>query len=109
MSLPTYDMPRSAAIFSFAALKSKQREIKDRAKQEVVHITENGNAAYIFCSEDVFAHAQAQAIEDALYDLRVANVFERGEADFAAGRTYQGTEVARAEVEKRLRNKGITQ
>ena len=97
MPVPAYEAPRATPIYSFAALKTKQREIK-----EVVHITENGNAAYIFCSEDVLAQEKARAVEEALYERRVMEVLERGEADFAAGRVFHGVAEARAEVEKRL-------
>ena len=55
-----------------------------------VHITENGNAAYIFCSVDVLAQEKARAVEEALYERRVMEVLERGEADFAAGRVFHG-------------------
>ena len=101
MPVPAYEAPRATPIYSFAALKTKQREIKDRAAEEVVHITENGNAAYIFCSEDVLAQEKARAVEEALYERRVMEVLER-EADFAAGRVFHGVAEARAEVEKRL-------
>ena len=80
MPVPAYEAPRATPIYSFAALKTKQREIKDRAAEEVVHITENGNAAYIFCSEDVLAQEKARAVEEALYERRVMEVLERGEA-----------------------------
>lgn len=102
MPVPAYEAPRATPIYSFAALKTKQREIKDRAAEEVVHITENGNAAYVFCSEDVLAQEKARAVEEALYERRVMEVLERGEADFAAGRVFHGVAEARAEVEKRL-------
>ena len=74
MSVSAYEAPRATPIYSFAALKTKQREIKDRAAEEVVHITENGNAAYIFCSEDVLAQEKARAVEEALYERRVMEV-----------------------------------
>ena len=103
MPVPAYEAPRATPIYSFAALKTKQREIKDRAAEEVVRtFTENGNAAYIFCSEDVLAQEKARAVEEALYERRVMEVLERGEADFAAGRVFHGVAEARAEVEKRL-------
>lgn len=102
MPLPAYEVPKPTPIYSFAALKTKQREIKDRATEEVVHITENGNAAFVFCSEEILAKEKAKAVEEALYERSVIDVLERGEADIAAGRVYSGVEAARAEVEKRL-------
>ena len=82
-------------IFSFSALKSNQREVKDRGKTEVVHITENGNAAYIFCSEEVFEREKARAVEDAISEMQIAQVIERGRQDVAAGRVVEGLEEAR--------------
>ena len=41
------------AIYSSAALKTRQREIKDIARKDVVHITENGNAAFVFMSQRI--------------------------------------------------------
>lgn len=82
-------------IFSFSALKNNQREIKDRGKSEVVHITENGNAAYIFCSEEVFEREKARAVEDAISEMQIAQVIERGRKDIAAGRVVEGLEEAR--------------
>ncbi|TJW10382.1 hypothetical protein E5982_07050 [Parvibacter caecicola] len=98
MSSYSYEPPRPAAIYSFAALKSKQREIKDRADREVVHITENGNAAYVFCSEEVFARAKAQAIEDALYEKELRETIARGREDVEAGRYVVGVEGAIARM-----------
>lgn len=87
-------------IFSFSALKSNQREIKNRSKEEVVHITENGNAAYVFCSEAVFEREKERAVADALCELQIAQVIEDGRADFAAGRVVKGLDEARARMEK---------
>ena len=102
MPFPNYEIPKPTPIYSFAALKSKQREIKDRASQEVVHITENGNAAYVFCSEEILAQEKARAVDEALYERRVLETLERGQADLEAGRVYHGLDEAMAEVEKRL-------
>ena len=53
-------------IYSSAALKMKQREVKDAALKDIVHITENGNGAFIFCSEEVFARKMEQAAAEAV-------------------------------------------
>lgn len=101
MPLSAYEAPQPTPIYSFAALKSKQREVKDRGSREVVHITENGNAAYVFCSEEVFAREKARAIEEALYEQGVVGMLERAQADREAGRVYHGIDAARAEIAKR--------
>jgi hypothetical protein len=102
MPLSTYKTPQPTPIYSFAALKTKQREIKDRALQEVVHITENGNAAYIFCSEEVLAQEKARAVEEALYEQRLIEVLEQSEIDHKAGRIFDGIEAAKNELNERL-------
>lgn len=86
----TIGKPHSTPIYSFAALKSRQREVKDRANSEIVHLTENGNAAYILCSEEVFARELAKAADEARFDQELREAIERGRADIAAGRYVSG-------------------
>lgn len=99
-------MPRSASkpkttpIYSFAALKTKQREIKDRATEEVVHITENGNAAFIFCSEEVFELEKIAAVEAALYEQRIAETIRESRADYEEGRFVEGLEAGLSRMEE---------
>ncbi len=104
MPTPSLQSPKPTPIFSFAALKSKQREVKDRGMEEVVHITENGNAAYIFCSEEVFAREKQRAIEQALYEQEVLDILERGTKDRAEGRVFRGLDAVRKEIETRVRH-----
>lgn len=85
-------------IYSSAALKTRQREVKDAALKNVVHITENGNRAFVFCSEDIFEAQLKQAAEHAAYEERVRAAIERGYADYAAGRVTEGTEAAFAKA-----------
>ena len=84
-----------APIFSFSALKSNQREVKDRGSSEVVHITENGNAAFIFCSEEVFEREKQRAVEEAISQMQIAQLIERGREDVAAGRVVEGLDEGR--------------
>ena len=90
-----------AAIYSSAALKTRQREIKNEAMKQVVHITENGNAAFVFCSEEVFENELRRAREQAAYEERMRAVLERGRSDVIAGNTVEGTDVALAEIARR--------
>ena len=85
-------------IYSFSSLKSNQREIKDRGRKEVVHITENGNAAFIFCSEEVFEREKERAVEDAISQLQIAQVIELGREDVAAGQVVEGLDAARTRM-----------
>ena len=90
-----------SAIYSSVALRDRQREVKERARHEVVHITENGNGAFVFCSEVIFAEQLEKAREEAVYEERMAQAIREGRADVAAGRVYKGVEAAFAEIERR--------
>lgn len=93
-------------IYSSAALKTRQREIKDVARSQVVHITENGNAAFVLMSEEVYEKNLREAAERASYEARAASVVERGRADIEAGRFVEGTAAALAEIERRAALRG---
>lgn len=93
-------------IYSSAALKTRQREVKDAALKDVVHITENGNGAFVFCSEEIFEQKLRDAAEEAAYAERVRAVVERGRTDYAAGRVVEGTSAALAEIAKRRASRG---
>jgi PHD/YefM family antitoxin component YafN of YafNO toxin-antitoxin module len=89
------------AIFSSAALKNRQREIKDIAKKELVHITENGNGAYVFCSEELFDRMIEQAREDALYEARLSQALDQADRDIEEGRVYTSVEELHEAVAKK--------
>ncbi len=74
------------SIYSSTALASRQREVKDAAREGVVHITENGNGAFVFCSEEVFAAELARERESARYEAELGYVLRRAAEDVAAGR-----------------------
>ena len=88
-------------IFPITALQKKPAEVKAAAHKDVVRITENGSAAYIFATEEVYEKRIQEAVEDAVATARMAYVIERGRADFEAGRYIEGSDAAWAEVEKR--------
>ncbi|MEG2850301.1 MAG: hypothetical protein RR866_01230 [Raoultibacter sp.] len=89
------------AIYSSAALKNRQREVKDAALVDVVHITENGNGAFIFCSEEIFERKMLKAQEEALYEARLSEALDRADDDIVAGRFFTNTEEARQAAEMR--------
>lgn len=80
------------AIFPSIALKNRQREIKAIADAEIVHITENGHGKYIFAAEEVIEREKERAVEEALYEFRMAEALRQSRADFAAGNVYEGRE-----------------
>ena len=99
-------MSMSTPIFSSAALKTRQREVKEVARRQVVHITENGNAAFVLMSEDMYDQKLREAAECAAYEARMALTIERARADIDAGRFVEGTTEALAEIERRAQCHG---
>ena len=89
-------------IFPISALQKRQREVKEAAKNDVVRITENGMGAYVFCTEETFRRVIEDAAENAAYEARMEAIILRGREDIAAGRYIEGTDAARAEIERRL-------
>lgn len=79
-------------IYSSTALATRQREVKNDAAKSVVHITENGNGAFIFCSEEVFARRIQEAKEEARYELEMEYLLFRAQQDFDEGRYSEDVE-----------------
>lgn len=94
------------AIYSSTALQNNLREIKDIARKQLVHITENGNGAFVFCSEEQLDRELAAARAEAAEEARLSLIVERGRDDIANGRVYRGTQAAREEVAKRVSQRG---
>lgn len=82
------------AIYPFSDLKTKQREVKDAALRDVVHVTENGKGAFVFCSEEIFESKLHAAAEEAAYAERVAAAVRRGRREIAEGKFVEGREAA---------------
>ena len=80
-------------IFSSVSLRDPQREVKEAAREDVVRITEDGNGAFVFCSEEVFERRLQRAAEEARYAKRVAQAICDGRADHGGlfGRREQGS------------------
>lgn len=94
------------AIYSATALRDRSGEVKRAAKSRLVRITENGNGAYVFCSEAVFEREVADAVECALYTYRAEEALARGLADYDAGNYVEGIEAGRAAVAARRSGRG---
>ena len=93
------------AIYSSVALRDRQREVKEAARKGVVHITENGNGAFVFCSEEVFEERLRLAAQEAVYAERMAQAIREGQEDLASGRTYS-IEAAFDEINVRRTGRG---
>ncbi|MCI1665951.1 MAG: hypothetical protein LKI25_06250 [Atopobiaceae bacterium] len=77
-----------AAIYPISALQKDATTVRERARHEVVHLTENGHGAYVFATEETFDEYVARKQEEAVEEARLAATIERGDADCSAGRTY---------------------
>ena len=102
----SYDWSDMEAIYSSTALATQQREVKDVARKQVVHITENGNGAFVFCSEELFQAAIDEAAAKAAEEAALSFIVRRGKADIATGRVYDGVEAAFDEIERRVAARG---
>ncbi|MDR1015741.1 MAG: hypothetical protein LBL86_12320 [Coriobacteriales bacterium] len=76
------------AIYPIAALQHNPKELRERAANDIVHITENGSAAYVFCSEETFAEYVRREREDAVFEARLGEAIGRGLADIRTGNFY---------------------
>lgn len=81
-------------IFSMTALQRKTAEVKEIAQRELVRITEQGSAGYIFASEEAFERRIAAEREDAAYEARLLEAVGRGAADIDAGRFADSIDAA---------------
>ena len=79
------------AIYSATMLRDKPREVKEAARHNLVRITENGNGAFVFCSEEIYRERLEEAAEKAAYEARVSMAIERGRSDVASGRIFNGS------------------
>ena len=95
------------AIYPFSALKTNQREVKDAALEGVVHVTENGRGAFVFCSEDVFDRKLQEAAEAAVYAERIAASIRQGRADIEEGRCVEGIKEALEVIRKKAERHGL--
>ena len=73
------------AIYPITALQKDPKRVREQARKGIVRISENGNAAYIFCSEEVFEQRLQEERARAAHDARVAESIGRGIADIETG------------------------
>ena len=88
-------------IYPSTALKNQQREIKQLADTQIVYITENGRGKYVFMSEDVLQKQIYSAVENALYESRMAEALRESREDFAQGRFHSSRADLLAAVERK--------
>ena len=81
------------AIYPITSLQKNNAEVKAEARERLVHITENGRAAYVFMSEQVLDELIAREREQAVWDAELMASVERSLDDFANGRFYHADTV----------------
>lgn len=89
------------AVYPVSAFQKNQRELREAAREKLLHITENGASAYIFCSEEVLKRTIDQAVDQALYERECLEAIERGEEDIAQGRRVIGIDALERAVRAR--------
>lgn len=94
------------AIYPFTALKTSQRELKNAALNDIVHITENGKGAFVFCSEEVFERKLSDAVDEAVYAERLAAAIRQGRTEIESGDCVEGTQAAIDEIMNRRAQRG---
>lgn len=81
-------------IYSMTALQRNTSQVKEAARSEVVRITEQGGAGFVFSSEEAFERRIAAEREDAAYEARLLEAVGRGIADIEAGRYVESVDEA---------------
>lgn len=93
------------AIYPITALSKQQAEVKSAAKDDIVRITEHGAAAWIFASEEAFETRIQKAVAEAISEVQIATLIERGRNDVDSGNVVTGTDQARKKLaQKRARS-----
>ncbi|MDO4796884.1 MAG: hypothetical protein Q4A01_02570 [Coriobacteriales bacterium] len=77
------------AIYPITALQKGNAKIKAEARERMVHVTENGHAAFVFMSEEVLDELIAREREDAVLEAQMIASIDRGLKDFEEGRYHE--------------------
>ena len=91
-------------IYSMTTLQKNPSEVKKQAKHDLVRITEQGGAGYIFCSEEAFEKRIAKEREEAAYEARLMDAVGRGITDIEAGRYVTSIDEAFENADKLRKN-----
>ena len=68
---------------------------------------QNGSAAYVFCSEEVFPNTLDQTAREAAYAARLDEVLARGRDDVASGRCHTDPDAALSAIEAMRSSMGL--
>lgn len=88
-------------IYPLTSLAKDTKEVKEQAQKNVVRITENGKAAFIFTSEKMFEERIRAERKDAAYEAYLMHAVGQGVRDIEEGRFAVSREEVFAEAAKR--------
>ena len=92
------------AIYPITALQKGNAKIKAEARERLVHVTENGHAAFVFMSEQVLDELIAREREEAVLEAQMIASIDRGLKDFEEGRYYEGWDALEERIAAIKRN-----
>lgn len=75
-------------IFPITSLQKNSADVRNAAREDIVHITENGRASYVFASEEVFDEYVAEQRAEAAREALLFQAIDKGEQDLAAGNVH---------------------
>ncbi len=89
-------------ILPLTTLLRNPGKVKDAAKESIVRITEHGEGAYIFATEESFEAYVRRQREEAAFEERLARSVEQGLEEAEAGRVSDDLEGLFARVEAKF-------
>lgn len=75
-------------IFPVTALQKNSSEVRSAARDNIVHITENGRSSYVFASEEVFDEYIAEQRASAAREALLFQEIDKGEHDILVGNVH---------------------
>ena len=89
-------------IMPLTTLLRNPGKVKEAARESIVRITEHGEGAYIFATEESFEVYVQRQREEAAFEERLSKAIEQGLADVEAGRVSDDLDGLFARVEAKF-------
>ena len=86
-------------IMALTTLLRNPAKVKEAAKESIVRITQYGEGAYVFATEESFESYVRRQREEAAYEERLRLAVEHGLADIDAGRVSEDLDGLLSRVE----------
>ncbi|MFZ2755825.1 MAG: hypothetical protein WAY93_03045 [Atopobiaceae bacterium] len=84
-----------AAIYPISDLQKHPSEVKAKAHEQIVHLTENGKGAYVFATEEYFEEYVERRAAELAFEERCDRAIEQGMEALKQGNVHS-LEEARA-------------